>query len=771
MGRFGAGQAMRRVEDQRFLTGQGRYTDDITHPDGTHVAILRSPHAHAEILGLDVSEARSAPGVRAVLTEADLTERGIADLPVGFKITGSDGREMAVPPRPALARGRVRHVGQAIAAVVAETPEAARDALELIQVDLEPLDAVGDMVAATAEGAPVLWPEEAPGNILYDWDMGDRAATEAAFAQADRIVSLDLVNSRVAPTSLEGRAAQARVDESGRLELTTGNQGAHNLRDLIAGRVLNIPKDQLRVICPDVGGGFGMKIFLYPEHVIVLLAAMVTGRPAKWAADRSESFQADTHGRDHRTTAALALDAEGRFLALKVDTLANTGSYVSHYGAFIPTAAGTGMLPGVYTLPAMHARVRGVMTNTAPTDAYRGAGRPEAAYVIERLVDLAAREMGLEPQEIRRRNFIPPEAMPYRTIGGKVYDSGEFAALQDDALARADWAGYARRAADSAARGLLRGRGLAYYVEVCAGGNGETATLVLDETGAATILIGTQSNGQGHETAYTQMTADALGLDPKRITVIQGDTDRIAKGAGTGASRSIPVGGAALNAANDALITQALPIAANLLDTTPEDVTLDRGIFRMRAGNRTVTWPEVAQRAHATGGGLSAVGTWKPPSGSFPNGCHVCEVEIDPETGGLRLDRYTIVDDVGVTLNPLLLRGQIVGGAVQGISQALYEQVVHDPESGQLLTGTLQDYGLARADGMPSFATFTRDVPCTTNPLGVKGAGEAGTIGATPAVVNAALDALWPLGVRHLDMPLSPPVLWRAVRDAKAKAP
>ncbi|MCF8479389.1 MAG: xanthine dehydrogenase family protein molybdopterin-binding subunit [Rhodospirillum sp.] len=768
MGRFGAGQAMRRVEDQRFLTGQGRYTDDITYPNSAHLAVLRSPYAHAEITALDVTEARAAPGVIAVLTEADLTERKIADLPVGFMVTSGDGTPMAAPPRPALARGRVRYVGQPVVAVIAETPNAARDALELIEVAFDPLDAVGDLTAATAEGAPVLWESEAPGNILYDWEMGEREATDAAFARAARVVSIELVNGRIAPTSIEGRAAQARVDETGRLELITGNQGAHNLRDVIAGKVLNIPKDQLHVLCPDVGGGFGMKIFLYPEHILVLLGAMVTQRPVKWAADRSESFQADVHGRDHLTRAELALDADGRYLALRVDTLANMGAYVSHFGAFIPTAAGTGMLPGVYAIPALHARVRGVMTNTAPTDAYRGAGRPEAAYVIERLTDKVARELGFSPAEIRRRNFIPPEAMPYSTAGGKVYDSGEFAAVLDTALARADWDGFDKRKADSAAKGLLRGRGLSYYVEVCAGGAPETATLVMDETGGATILIGTQSNGQGHETAYTQMAADALGLPPERITVVQGDTDRIATGGGTGGSRSIPVGGAALDKANDALIAKALPIAAELLETAEGDISLDGGIFRMRSGNRTVTWTDVARAAHAKDGDLTAAGTWRPDTGSFPNGCHICEVEIDPETGSLRIDRYTIVDDVGVTLNPTLLKGQVIGGTVQGIGQALREKVIYDPETAQLLTGTLQDYALARADDFPAFDFSTRNVPCTTNPLGVKGAGEAGTIGATPTLVNAAFDALWDLGVRRLDMPLTPSHLWRTIQDAKS---
>ncbi len=774
MGRFGAGQALRRTEDQRFLTGHGRYTDDITFDGEVHGVVVRSPHAHAAILSIDTAEAAAVPGVLAVLTCADLDAAGVENLPAGFTVQNSDGSAMSVPPRPALARDRVRYVGQPVAFVVAETPDAARDAAELLEIDYDPLDAVGTMPAALAEDAPQLWPDEAPGNVLFDWSMGDSEATDAAFSRAARVVSIDLVNQRVAPTAMEARNAIGVPLEDGRLQLITGSQGSHNLRDVIATRVLKIPAANLDVLCPDVGGGFGMRIFLYPEHILVLDAARRLGRPVRWIGDRSESFQTDVHGRDHLTHAELALDEDGHFLALRVDTRASIGAYISHFGVFIPTMAGTGMLPGLYKTPAAFARVRGIMTNAAPTDAYRGAGRPEAAYVMERLADLAGRETGLGAAEIRRRNLIPPEALPFTTPLGKTYDSGEFVALMEEAMVRADWDSFEARRTESAAAGKLRGIGMSTYVEVCAGGGPETATLDMDAQGRTTILIGTQSTGQGHETAYAQITADALGIPLDSITVVQGDTRRVATGGGTGGSRSLPVGGAALDRANDTLVAKAIALAAELLETAPDDVSLDSGVFRMRSGNRTVTWPEVAALAHAPdrdddAKGLRAAETFQPEVGTFPNGCHIVEVEVDPETGQLGILRYTIVDDVGVTLNPILLKGQALGGVVQSIGQALMEEVTYDPESGQLISGTLMDYAVPRAAHVPDFDFTTRNIPCRTNPLGLKGAGEAGTIGATPAVVNAVFDALWPAGVRQLDMPLTPRTVWKALQAAKCK--
>ncbi|MEO5375589.1 MAG: xanthine dehydrogenase family protein molybdopterin-binding subunit [Alphaproteobacteria bacterium] len=765
MGRFGVGQAMRRVEDQRFLTGTGRYTDDISLAGQAVAVVVRSPHAHARISGIDAADARALPGVLGVFTIADLDADGIGSIPCDFAVRNRDGSAMPLPARPVLARGKVRHVGEAVAFVIAETLTAARDAAELVAVDYDPLEAVVDLRAALNPGAPELY-DEVPGNLLFDWELGDAAAVDRAFAGAARVVGLDLVNNRLAPTPLEPRSAIGAYDAaSGRYTLTTGSQGSHTLRQWLARDVLHIPEQNLRVISPDVGGGFGMRLFLYPEHVLVTWAARRLGRPVRWLAERSESFLSDSHGRDHRSHAELALDNVGRFLALRVSTLANVGAALSQYAVFVPTVSGSGMLTGVYTIPALHVRVRGVMTTTAPVDAYRGAGRPEASYLIERLVDKAARELGLAPDDLRRRNFIPPSAMPYRTAGGKTYDSGDFARTLDDAERLSGWQDFAARRAASEKRGRMRGRGLAYYVETCAGGESETAEVRMSPDGTLTIHIGTQSTGQGHETAFVQMAADALGLAAQAVRVVQGDTDVVAVGAGTGGSRTLTVGGSALAAAVDDLIASGKRIAARALGLAEADVGFTGGVFH-GSGSGSLALTEVAGL-----GPLEGRATWKPQSGTYPNGCHICEVEIDPETGVVTLVDYSIVDDVGVVLNPLLLEGQIIGGAAQGIGQALLEKVVYDPDSGQLLTGTLVDYAMPRADAMPPFRFDTNEVPCRRNPLGVKGAGEAGTIGATPTVINAVVDALAPLGIDHIDMPATPLRVWQAMQAARRGVP
>ncbi len=722
--RLGLGLARKRLEDARFLTGTGRYTDDVAPAGQAAAVVVRSPHAHARIRAIDVAAALPSPGVLGVFTAADLDADGIGDIPCKFQVKNRDGTRMPTPPRPVLARDRVRFVGEPVAFVVAETLDQARDAAERVEVDYAPLPAVTAMDDALAPGAPAIH-EGVAGNLLFDWEMGSGPDVAAAFARAARIVSLDLINNRLAPVTLEPRGVIA-FEEDGRLTVTTGSQGSHTLREWLAEDVLHIPPERLRVISPDVGGGFGMRLFLYPEHALIPWAARRLGRPVRWIGERSESFLTDCHGRDHQSRAELALDGDGRFLALRVSTLANVGAALSQYGAFIPTHAGTGMLPGVYAIPALYARVRGVLTNTAPVDAYRGAGRPEAAYLIERLVDRAARAMGLPPDEIRRRNFIPPEAMPHRTAGGKTYDSGDFARVLDAALLRSDWAGFPVRRAEAVSRGKLRGIGLATYIETSGGSDGETAEIRVGTEGKVTVLIGTQSTGQGHETAYAQMAAEGLGIPIERVEVHQGDTDRVATGGGTGASRSLPVGGAALAMAVDALIAQG-------------------GAARE---------------------GASAKATFTPTASTYPNGCHVSEVEVDPETGAVALIAHTIVDDVGVTVNPLLLEGQIVGGAVQAIGQALFEEVVYDRESGQLPTGSLIDYALPRAADVPVFRFSTLNTPCRTNPLGIKGAGEAGTIGAAPAVINALLDALSPLGVDRIDMPATPLRVWQSIQEA-----
>lgn len=763
MGRFGFGQALRRVEDDRFLTGQGLYTDDVTLPGQAVGYVVRSPYAHGDITALDVSAARQMPGVLAVLTDADLKAAGIGDLPCVVRPTGTNGQKMPVPDRPVLARGRVRYVGEPVAFVVAETLEQARDAAEQIVLDVDILPAVADLAAAVAPDAVPLWPDHAPGNVLTDFALGDAAAVEAAFAAATHRVSLDLVNNRLAPTPLEPRGAVASFDPAdGSYTLYTGSQGSHTLRDWLCRLVLNLPPEKLRVVAGDVGGGFGMRLFLYNEQVLVLAAARLTGRPVRWIADRGEGFQSDTHGRDQRNHAELALDAGGRILALRVRSLGNVGAYLSQMGAFVPTMAGTSMLTGVYHVPVAYAHVQVVVTNTAPVDAYRGAGRPEAAYVIERLMDAAARQLGLPRDEIRRRNF--PVALPYKTAFGHVYDSGDFPRLLETAQARADWAGFEARRADARQRGRLRGLGISYYVEVCGGGGDETAQVELHADGTATVLIGTQSTGQGHETAYAQMVAAEFGISPQAVRVKQGDTAVVPTGKGTGGSRSLPVGGASLSQAVDGVIALARPLAAARLGAAEDTVRFEDGVFLAPASNEGVRLTDLA--ASAPAGTLTATAAWKPPAGTYPNGCHLVEVEIDPDTGATEVLRYTIVDDVGVVINPLLLKGQVVGGVAQGLGQALCEAVVYEADSGQLLTGSLMDYALPRADSLPDIDFSTVEIPCTTNLLGVKGAGEAGTIGSTPAVMSAVLDALAPCGITHLDMPATPLAVWTALQSA-----
>jgi len=740
MRRFGIGQPFRRVEDARFLTGRGRYTDDIALPGQAFAAVVRSPYAHADIRSIDVAAAGAAPGVLLVLTAADLAAEGIGPMPCDFMPKGAP----PPPARPVLAGDRARYAGEAVAFVVAETLAQAVDAAELVVVDAEPLPAN----AGTARAV------DTPGSIAFDWSMGDAAKVDAAFKAADRIVSLDLVNNRVAPTALEPRGAIAAPEGDG-LVLTTGSQGVHELHGTLC-RILGLGPQALRVVTPDVGGGFGLKIAPCPEHVLVLVAARRLGRPVKWIADRSEAFLSDTHGRDHVSHAELAVDAAGRFLALRVSTIANLGAYVALYGAFVPTFAGSGMLTGVYAIPALAVRVRGVFTNTTPVDAYRGAGRPEAAYLIERMVDVAARDLGIERTELRRRNFIPAAAMPFRTAGGKTYDSGDFVRVLALALERADWAGFpARRAATP---GRLRGIGLSYYIEVSGGTSGEDVDLTVAPDGTATVLVGTQSTGQGHETAYAQMVAAELGLELGAVTVVQGDSGRIASGGGTGGSRSLAQQGGALALALDDVIAQGRAVAARLLQTDAAAIAFAGGCYS--AGGASVPFAAVARE-----GTLTARLRFKPPANTFPNGCHVCEVAVDPDTGETEILRYTIVDDVGVVLNPLLLEGQIVGGAVQGIGQALLEHAAYDADSAQMVAGSLIDYAVPHAHHIPPIDFTTVEIPCAANPLGLKGAGEAGTIGAPPAVINAVADAL---GLRHIDMPATPLAVWTLLREAAA---
>lgn len=724
MKRFGFGQSRTRVEDRRFLTGRGRYGDDMNLTGQSYGMVARSLLPHADVR-VDAAAARAMPGVLLVLTHAEMAEQGVGPMVCGFLPEGAK----APPPRPVIAGPRVRHAGEPVAFVVAETRDQAQDAAEAVRVDYHPLPAT---------------PHDA-----FVWEMGDAARVAEAFARAARVVDLDLVNNRLAPTAMEPRSCLARPLPGGRLELISGSQGVHEIRDRLA-PVLGIAPDILDVITPDVGGGFGLKISPFAEQAMALVAARILDRPVKWTADRTESFLTDTHGRGHVSSGRLALDAEGRFLGLQVETVADLGAYISNYGAYVPTLAGTGMLTGVYDIPAFHARVRCIHTHSTPVDAYRGAGRPEAAYLIERLVDVAAHDLGLSPVEIRKRNFIPPEAFPYATPGRHIYDSGEFARVMDRALERSDWAGFETRKAASEANGKRRGIGLATYIEICGGTSGEDVTLTLAPDGTAEILVGTQSTGQGHETAYAQMVAAELGLDMANIRVVQGDTRRIADGGGTGGSRSLSQQGGAIASAIESFIEHLRPQAAGLLQA--ERAEFAAGRYHAAAGS--IAFAQVLAEA---GTPLSAALRFKPPASTFPNGCHVCEVEVDPETGETEIVRYTIVDDVGTVLNPLLLKGQIVGGAVQGIGQALLEHAVFDPESAQPLTSSLIDYALPRAAHIPDIDFSTVEVPCRTHPLGLKGAGEAGTIGAAPAVINALCNAL---DIRHMDMPATPLAVW-----------
>ena len=773
MGQFGFGQSVTRVEDQRLLSGHGRYTDDISLPHQAHGHVLRSPHAHARIESIDTTAAAALPGVLGVYTAADLEADGVGTIPCLAPVKNADGTPMAQPPHPVLATDAVRHVGDPVAFVVAETLAQARDAAEAILVEYAPLPAVADLAAAVEAGAPAVW-DAAPGNVSFDWEIGDAAAVEAGFAQAAKVTKLRLVNNRVVVNPMEPRAAVGAFDAyRGRYELHSCSQGAHGLRSQLAGAIFKVPLDRVRVVTPDVGGGFGMKIFLYAEYVLALWAARKLGRPVKWTSSRGEGFLSDSQGRDNVTEVELALDGDGRFLALRADTLANMGAYLSNMAPFIPTASGAPMLPGCYRIPAVHGRIRGVFTHTVPVDAYRGAGRPEAAFVIERLVDAAALDMGVSPDEIRRRNFIAADEMPYATATGQKYDSGDFAGNMTDAMDRADWAGFEARRAEAAGRGKLRGIGMAYYIEKCSGGGNESAQIRFDPGGTATVLIGTQSNGQGHETAYAQIVADGLGLPLDKVRVMQGDTDLIVEGKGTGGSRSVPVGAVALEDAVAKIVAKGKRIAAAKMEAAEADIEFADGAFAVAGTDKTMPLDAVVKASFQTrflpegaAPGLDETGDFQPRGMTFPNGCHICEVEIDRDTGATRIVRYTVVDDFGRMLNPALVAGQVHGGVAQGIGQALLEGTVYDPESGQLLSGSFMDYAMPRAGDFPDIDFSTNEIPCLNNPLGMKGAGEAGAIGATPAAINAMVDALKEFGVRDVEMPATPERVWRLIHGA-----
>ncbi|TYO66470.1 xanthine dehydrogenase family protein molybdopterin-binding subunit [Bradyrhizobium hipponense] len=761
--KFGVGQSVLRKEDDALIRGKGRYTDDYAPQAALHALMLRSPHAHAKY-AIDVSRARALPGVALILTADDVADLG--NLPCLFNL---ETDPFTGPPYPILAKDEVRHVGDSIAFVVAETIDQARDAIEAIEVKWSPLPAVTGVVNAVKKGAPQVWPDK-PGNVLFDVSIGDKAATEAAFAKAHAVAEISIVNPRVVASFMETRAAVCEYDaKNDHLTLTVGSQGSHRLRDILCQNVLNIPTDKMRVICPDVGGGFGTKLFPYREYALVAVAARKLKKAVRWAADRTEHFMGDAQGRDNVTTAKMALAEDGKFLAMDCDLMGDMGAYLSTFGPYIPHG-GAGMLPGLYDIQAFHCRVRTIFTNSVPVDAYRGAGRPEAAYVIERLVDACARKLDMTVDAIRRKNFIQPKALPYKTATGKVYDSGDFAAHLKRAMEIAEWKEFPKRAKLAKKHGLIRGIGLASYVEVCGVMGEETANVRLDPNGDVTVLIGTQSSGQGHQTAYAQIVAEQFGLPPERVHVRQGDTNEIATGLGTGGSASIPTGGVCVERASSELGAKLKEFAAQALEASAGDLEITDGVIRVAGTDRSISFADLAKRPGADPSKLNGSATFASADGTYPNGTHLAEVEIDPATGMIKIINYVIVDDFGKTLNPLLLAGQVHGGAMQGIGQALMEQVVYGASDGQLITATYMDYALPRAADGPAFVFETANVPCKTNPLGVKGAGEAGAIGSCPAVVNAIVDALWrEYKIDHIDMPATPERVWIAIHEHRRR--
>ncbi len=773
MTKFGLAQSIRRVEDPRLLLGRGRYTDDILLPGMLHGIVLRSPHAAAKIIRIDTKAAASVEGVKAIYTGADFRADSIGPMPCAAPVQNRDGSNMVDPPHPALVEDAVRYVGDPVAFVVADTPAAARDAAELITVDYDVQPSITDLAAAMESGAPLVWPEAA-NNIVFDWVLGDKAATDALFASAAHVTRLTVVNNRVIVASMEGRASIADYDAAtGRWVLYANTQGGWLIKNLI-GAVFQTEPANFRVITPDVGGGFGMKAFLYAEHVLVCYAARKLGRPVKWTSDRTEAFLSDTQGRDNITLGELAIDKDGKFLALRTRNVANMGAYLSTFAPYIPTLAGGAVLSGVYGFQQIYANVLGVFTHTAPVDAYRGAGRPESNYLLERLVDAAARELGIDRVELRRRNMIPASAMPHKTPVGKTYDTGDFAMVLDTALKQMDYAGFAARRAEAAQRGKRRGIGLAYYLEVTMGDPTERAEIRFADDGFVDLYVGTQSTGQGHETAYIQLTSQRLGIDAEKIRVRQGDTDTIPVGGGTGGSRSLYSEGQAILLTADTVIDKGKQAAAEVLEAAAADIAFDDGRFTIVGTDRGIDIIALAatQRQKAANGEqaitLDAAEIATVAEHTFPNGCHMAEVEVDPETGMIDIVRYRVSDDFGKTVNPMIVRGQVHGGVAQGLGQALLERTSYDAASGQLLTGSFMDYALPRADDLPDIEVDLLEVPSGSNPLGVKGAGEAGSVGSPPALINAIIDALSVDGITHIDMPTTPETVWQALAKKAA---
>jgi carbon-monoxide dehydrogenase large subunit len=773
--KFGIGQPVPRSEDPRFLTGQGRYVDDLKPGGLAYGYVVRSPHANARLRAVKTDAAKRAPGVLAVFAGADIAAAGLGSIPPIISAQVFGAKQSVMPMHPILARDRVRHVGDPVAFVVAETQEQARDAAELVEVDYESLPAVATTGEATKQGAPLVW-DGATNNVCFETQRGDKAATDAAFAKAAHTVRLHIVHNRISANTMEPRVSLADYrSASDQYTLWTSSQGPHGLRPVLAAIVFHKPATKFRIINPDVGGGFGMKGGVFPEDVLVVLAAQKLGRPVRWTADRTEALVSDTHGRDAVSDAELALDKDGKILGLRVRTDYGLGAYMSMASA-VPAMLGSLMYTGVYDIPAVHIALRGVFSNSPWTGPYRGAGRPEASYVIERLMEAAARELKVDPVEIRRRNFVKPQAMPYQTKLMTVIDTGDFNRVTDEAIKLADIPGFEGRKRESAARGRLRGQGMIYFIEMAAPFS-DRMEIRFDEVGDVTIVAGTHSHGQGHETTYAQMVHEWLGVPFERIRLVQGDTDTVSFGRGTYGSRSMTVGGSALKSAADQIIEKGKKAAAHILEAAESDIVFKDATFTVAGTDKKIAIQELAHRSFLPMGwpaelgvGLEATGTFTPSSNNWPNGAHVCEVEVDPETGRVELVRYACVDDSGVIINPLLFEGQIHGGLAMGIGQALMEDIAFDAKSGQMLSGSFMDYCMPRADDFPHFHTHDVEIPCKTNPLGVKGAGESGTVAATPAVVHAILDALRPLGVKDIAMPATPQRVWQAIQDAKRAA-
>lgn len=782
------GASVKRKEDRRFLTGRGRYVHDINRPGQVYAVFVRSPHAHALVKSIDTADAAAAPDVVAVYTGADLAGK-VNGVPCAWGIVGTDGKPMKEPPHPPLAVGKVRHVGDPVAVVIAQSLAAARNAAELVAVDYEPLPAVTGAYDAAQPGAPQLY-DDVPGNLCCDWSIGDKAATDAAFAKAFHVTKLDLINTRLVPNAMETRAAVAEYNPgTDEYTLYTASQLPHVARVLIGALMLNIPEHRFRVVAPDLGGGFGSKQVVYAEEAVVTWAAGQLAQPVRWVSDRGEAFLSDAQGRDHVTHAELALDKDGKFLAMRVSTHANIGGYISTFGPNIPTNLYGPLLAGPYTTPAIHCQVKVMFSNTVPTDAYRGAGRPEATYVVERLVDCAAREMKLDRVEIRRRNFIAADAFPYQTPVMLKYDIGNHEETLGRALALAKWDGFEARRQEAASRGKLRGIGMSTYIEACGlapsrlaqqlgarGGLFESANLRVHPTGNITLFTGAHSHGQGHETVFAQLIAGMLGVPTDKVDVVHGDTARSPFGLGTYGSRSAAVGGSAIAKAADKVIAKGRLIAAHMMEASDQDIEFVDGNFRVRGTDKAKSFAEVAFLAYNPNEsypletlepGLEETAFYDPVNFTYPGGCHIAEVEIDPETGEIALVGYAAVDDVGTVLNPMIVEGQIHGGVVQGVGQAMFENCVYDEQSGQLLSGSFMDYAMPRAMDIPNMAAETASTACTHNPIGVKGCGECGTIASPSTVMNAVLDALKPYDIAHVDMPASPHRLWRAIQAAK----